>query len=93
MMGHKLGEFSNEEVGHKIIILHEIRNEKIKTNRNNGSFGKCNSLNSFRLSAKWTQIQYKHQHVSPLFARGLPNNRFINLFFKQYTYRYLHQRK
>lgn len=42
MIGHKAGEFSNEKVGPKIMILHEIEKERINKNISNGSFGHAN---------------------------------------------------
>jgi len=40
MIGHKLGEFSNEKIGAKIMIHQEIKRKKIKINTNNdGSSG------------------------------------------------------
>jgi hypothetical protein len=60
MIGHKLGEFSYKKVGKKITIPNVVKKGKIKRNTNNGSFGKCHRLNSFRISRKWVHIRYRH---------------------------------
>lgn len=58
MIGHKVGEFSNEKVGAKIMILAEIEKEKINKNISNGSFGHANFFrlgflrNGFRICRK-----------------------------------------
>gem|GEM_PF-3689197 len=51
MIGHKLGEFSNEEIGAKII--YRKKRKRRKRTRNSESCVQCNILKSVRISIKW----------------------------------------
>jgi hypothetical protein len=51
MLGHKLGEFSNKEIGAKIIYRKKRKSRKIK--ENSESCVQCDILNSVRISIKW----------------------------------------
>lgn len=69
MIGHKLGEFSNKNVGARIMILREIKKRKTKINKNNGSYSNANAIDQdikkmeSSWIAKYTCIKHIHKKI------------------------------
>ena len=49
MIGYKLGEFSHKKIGSKIMIRQGIKKKNLKINKDSGSSGEFECINSFRI--------------------------------------------